>query len=78
MGAIALFERPLIRERQQEDIKIAKKKGVYMSRKPVDATLREMIAKKIEAGVLVAHIARELKIGRTIIYKYLKDAASKK
>lgn len=75
MGAIAQFERSLIRERQQEGIELAKKKSIYKGRKPVDAELLEKAKKKIEAGVPVARVARELKIGQTTIYKYLKEGA---
>lgn len=76
MGAIAQFERSLIRKRQHERIELAKKKGIYTGRKPVGAELLEKAKKKIDAGVPVARVARELKIGRTTIYKYLKEEAT--
>jgi len=34
LGAVAEFERSLIKERQREGIAIAKRKGVYKGRKP--------------------------------------------
>lgn len=71
MGAIAQFERSLIRERQQEGIELAKAKGVYKGRKPVDAVKIAEARKRIEAGVPVARVARDLKVGRTTLYKYL-------
>lgn len=77
MGAVAQFERSLIRERQQEGIELAKKKGIYKGQKFVDTELLEKAKKKIDAGVPVARVARELKLGRTTIYKYLKTTASK-
>ena len=36
MGAVAEFERSLIRERQQQGIALAKARGVYKGRKPID------------------------------------------
>lgn len=51
MGAVAEFERTLIRERQREGIALAKKKGVYRGRRP---TLRppqiEELRKRVDAG----------------------------
>ena len=41
MGAVAEFERSLIRERQQQGIALAKARGVYRGRKPVDNELLE-------------------------------------
>lgn len=77
MGAIAQFERSLIRKRQHERIELAKKKGIYTGRKPVGAELFEKAKKKIDADMPVARVTRELKIGRTTIYKYLKEERKK-
>ena len=38
MGAVAEFERAIIKERQREGIKIAKEKGRYSSGRPVSMT----------------------------------------
>ena len=73
MGAVAEFERSIIRERQAEGIKIAKTKGIYKGRK---ASLTydqvEEIKIKIAAGVPKAKIAREYKCNRETIYRYLR------
>ena len=73
MGAVAEFERALIRERQAEGIALAKTRGVYKGRSPVSATLISQAKEKIAMGVRISRVAKNLKIGRTTIYKYLKE-----
>ena len=73
MGAVAEFERALIRERQAEGIALAKTRGVYKGRSPVSATLISQAKEKIAMGVPISRVAKNLKIGRTTIYKYLKE-----
>lgn len=74
MGAVAEFERSIIRERQAEGIRIAKQKGVYKGRK---ASLTndqvEEIKQKVAAGVPKTKIAREYKCNRETIYRYLRQ-----
>ena len=72
MGAVAEFERSLIRERQQQGIALAKARGVYRGRKPVDNERLEEAKRRIAAGVPKTKVAKDLKIGRTTLYKYLK------
>lgn len=74
MGAVAEFERSLIRERQAEGIAIAKTRGVYKGRPPVSPELISQAQEKIAMGVPISRVAKNLKIGRTTIYKYLKTA----
>ena len=73
MGAIAEFERSLIRERQLEGIEIAKKKGVYKGRKPAltDSQASE-IKKRSAKGENKSLIAKDFNISRETLYKYLK------
>jgi DNA invertase Pin-like site-specific DNA recombinase len=74
MGAVAEFERSIIRERQAEGIRIAKTKGVYKGRK---ASLTydqvEEVRLKVAAGVPKAKIAREYKCNRETLYRYLRQ-----
>lgn len=73
LGAVAEFERGLIRERQREGIAIAKAKGnVYKGRKPVlnDEQVKAMLA-RIASGVPKATVAREYKISRETLYSYI-------
>ena len=73
MGAVAEFERSLIKERQREGILLAKKKGVYRGRKPLEKSIIEEAKKRINQGIPKAKVARDLKIGRTSLYRYLNE-----
>lgn len=75
MGSVAEFERSLIRERQAEGIKIAKTKGIYKGRKQVVKPEQiELMRQRVAEGVPKAKIARDMKICRETLYKYLSDA----
>jgi len=75
LGAVADFERSLIRERQLEGIAMAKKKGIYKGRKKVlvDAQIADL-TQRVAQGERKARIARELGISRQTLYQYLKVA----
>lgn len=72
LGAIAQFERSLIRERQAEGIAKAKAKGVYRGRKP-SLTLEQCqeIKNKQAQGVPVARLAKDYGVSRPTVYKAL-------
>ncbi len=73
MGAVAEFERAIIRERQAEGIRIAKQKGVYKGRKAsLTNDQAEEVRQKVAAGIPKARIAREYKCSRETLYKYLR------
>ena len=78
VGAVAEFERSLIRERQAEGIAMAKKRGVYMGRKrsrsmdAIEETVREAIA-----ADNIAATARKNKISRTTMYRWIRLVRSK-
>lgn len=73
MGAVAEFERSLIRERQQQGIALAKARGIYLGRKPVDSKRLDEARRRIASGIPKTQVAKDLKIGRTTLYKYLKQ-----
>jgi DNA invertase Pin-like site-specific DNA recombinase len=77
MGAVAEFERSMIRERQREGIAAAKAAGKYKGSAPklTDQQAIDLRA-RIEAGVPVARAAREAGISRTSAYTYLKAGSS--
>ena len=77
LGAMAEFERALIRERQAEGIAIAKRKGVYRGRKPKldGAQVQELRLRAADPAVSRAALAREYGISRTVLYRYLDGAA---
>ena len=75
MGAVAGFERSLIRERQREGIALAKKAGKYKGRKRVIAGEDlDLIRGKILAGIPKAVIARQMGFSRQSLYKGLAEA----
>ena len=72
LGAVAEFERSLIRERQAEGIAAARSRGVYTGRAPSltvseAARLRERVA----GGVPLARAAREAGVSRDTAYAVL-------
>lgn len=74
LGAVAEFERSLIRERQREGIELAKKRGVYKGRRPsltADqvAELRRLAA----AGTPKTELAGQFGIHRDTVYRYLAN-----
>jgi len=74
MGAVAEFERSILRERQAEGIRIAKVKGVYKGRKAsLTNDQAAEIQTKVAAGIPKARIAREYKCSRETLYKYLRQ-----
>ena len=77
MGAVAEFERSLIKERQAEGIRKAKKKGVRFGRKPklTGGQKNEIIA-LINAGNEKKSVAEQFGISRPTLYKVLSDFES--
>lgn len=73
MGAVAEFERALIRERQMEGIALAKKEGKFKGRKPKLSNQDiEEIRSRSEAGENKAKLAREYGVSRETLYKKLR------
>ena len=72
LGVFAEFETALRRERQMEGIARAKAAGKYKGRRPaVDpAKVRQLRAE----GVQPSEIARRLKVGRTTVWRALREA----
>lgn len=74
LGAVAQFERDLIRERQREGIELAKARGVYKGRAPklTPEQSEELRAKDKQAGGKGrAALARSYGISRETLYQYL-------
>lgn len=72
MGAFAEFERSLIKERQNEGIELAKKRGVYKGRKP--SLLKDQIDELKRRFPLEnkSQLAREFNISRETLYRYAR------
>lgn len=72
LGSFAEFERAIIRERQAEGIRIAKKAGKYKGRaKALRKDQVEEAQRRIASGESKAAVARDFQISRTTLYKYL-------
>jgi DNA invertase Pin-like site-specific DNA recombinase len=69
LGAVAEFEGDIRKERQREGIEKAKVKGKYLGRKPSAdvAAIRDLKAQ----GLGPSAIAKQLKVGRTTVYRAL-------
>jgi DNA invertase Pin-like site-specific DNA recombinase len=73
LGAVAQFERDLIRERQREGIALAKHRGVYRGRRKALAPERVAELRRRAAGEKKAALAREFGISRETLYQYLRN-----
>ncbi|MBS1098657.1 recombinase family protein [Gluconobacter sphaericus] len=71
LGAIAEFERALMKERQQEGIAKAKEQGKYRGRKPTAMAQSQDIKKMKSDGISVTDIAKKLNISRMSVYRAL-------
>ena len=72
LGAVAEFERNLIKERQAEGIRVAQSKGVKFGAKPKlsDEQIGELKL-LIQAGRKVTEVAKQFGITRPTVYKHL-------
>ena len=74
LGAVAEFERALIRERQLEGIAQAKKRGVYTKRtRKVSDGMKEEIIRRVMAGENKSALAREFHISRMTVYRMIRE-----
>ncbi|MFB0544257.1 MAG: recombinase family protein, partial [Asgard group archaeon] len=70
MGAIAEFERSLIRERVLAGVRRAKENGIRLGRPPLEVDLDRM--KKLALnGNSVREIAKEMRISKSLVHKTL-------
>ncbi len=78
-GAVAQFERALIKERQADGIAVAKRAGKYKGRKPKLSPDQQVAVCDLHAeGVGVSEIARRFNATRPLIYRVLAaEKASK-
>lgn len=71
LGAVAQFERELIRERQLEGVAVAKANGLYKGRKPsLTPSQATSLRERIAAGEKKTVLAREFGISRESVYAY--------
>lgn len=76
LGAVAEFERAMIRERQREGIAIAKARGVYKGRKPAltEAQIVEVL-RRLDEGESATDLAKEFGVARATVYNVRQRAA---
>lgn len=73
LGAVAQFERELLRERQREGIAIAKQQGKYHGRKKaLSAEVVIELKRRVTSGEKKAVLAREYGVSRETLYHYLR------
>jgi DNA invertase Pin-like site-specific DNA recombinase len=74
LGAVAEFERAMIRERQREGIALAKARKVYTGRKPTLPPAQvQALRMAASTGISKAQLARDFGITRSTVYRYLND-----
>lgn len=76
-AAMAQFEREMMLERQREGIAKAKAEGKYKGRKPTARAKAPQAVQLFHEGKQVAHIAKELGIGRGSVYRALESARAR-
>lgn len=74
LGAVAQFERDLIKERQREGIVLAKQRGAYRGRrKSLSPERAAELRQRVAAGEKKASLAREFNVSRETLYQYLRQ-----
>jgi len=73
LGAVAQFERDVLRERTVAGMRAAKSRGEHIGRPPAltSSQIREA-RKMLERGGSPSHVARVLRIGRSTLYRHLR------
>jgi DNA invertase Pin-like site-specific DNA recombinase len=75
MGAFAVFERSLIRERQREGIALARQRGAYRGRKKTLTPERAAeLVQRAASGIPKSVLASDYGISRETVYQYLRQA----
>ena len=73
-GAVAELEREYILQRQKEGIAIAKKKGIYKGRKPIERPNFDQVIRQWKAGNITAVEAmRKLDLAPSTFYRKVKE-----
>jgi DNA invertase Pin-like site-specific DNA recombinase len=76
LASIAQFERELMLERQREGIAKAKAEGKYRGRAPTARAKKSDVLDLHKVGVGPVEIARRLGIGRSSIYRIIREEAA--
>lgn len=76
MGSLAEWEREVMLERQREGIAKAKAEGKYRGRVPTARKLYDRIRELSAEGLGPVDIAKRLNVGRTSVYRALREAST--
>ncbi len=72
LGAVAQFERDVIRERTVSGLVAAKRRGERLGRRPTLSPVQVREARlMLERGECVAYVARAMRVGRSTIYRVI-------
>ncbi|ALS77202.1 resolvase [Planococcus kocurii] len=74
LAVFAEFERSIIQERTVAGLQAARKRGRIGGRKPLDTKTKRSIKTLYEAGEGAQDIAQRFHIGRSTVYKVLKES----
>ena len=81
MGAVAQFEREIIKERQREGIALAKARGAFSksgrNRKLTPEDTEAALAEAFVPGVNRSEVARKYKVSRNLLYKLKREKEQK-
>ncbi|TMP17004.1 recombinase family protein [Pseudoalteromonas sp. S2893] len=77
LSMFAEFERTMILERQREGIEHAKSKGVYKGRKPISEDKKAQVLELAANDVKKSEIQKVTGVGKTSIFKILKESQEK-
>jgi DNA invertase Pin-like site-specific DNA recombinase len=72
MGAVATFERDMIKERQAEGIAIAKANGIYFNRKQSKAINKSGIIQSLKEGLSVRKTANKFSVAPSTVSRIKK------
>ena len=73
LGAVAEHEREMMLERQRDGIARAKAEGKYRGRAPTAMAKAADVEAMLKAGVRPSEVARKLKIGRSSVYRVIRE-----
>jgi DNA invertase Pin-like site-specific DNA recombinase len=74
LGAVAQFERDVLRERTVAGMRAAKSRGEHIGRPPALSPLQIREAKKmLDRGESPNHVARVLRVGRSTLYRAIHE-----
>ena len=77
LGSVAEFEREIMLERQREGVAKAKAAGKYKGRARTAMAKADEVKKLLAAGVTPTEVARKLGIGRSSVYRAMREGGVK-